>query len=202
MERCSPNRQTLETNTTANRAFAGQLTYLMSTTNAMAVEIRAFLASSKVNAQELEAAVAAARSVESEHTLKLDTIQATTTETGSLVGSMAQGVGRMSSQLTKLFSLTEHLEGWIRAVVQHCKDIIGQVQRNTDLLLSLHGLLASLEGALRRPDITLPILELEDPFGIKMALPYQVCNNWEVRDTPVWPWLSSMMMAAQGYLAD
>jgi hypothetical protein len=179
------DRQALEANNTANRVFAEQLTCLMSTTSMMAREISDFLASSKANAQMLETAVAAARSAESEQAMKLDTIQAATTETGSLVSSLAQGVGHMSSQLTNLFSLTEHLEGWIRAIVQHCKDIIGQVQRNTGLLLSIHGLLTSLELALRRPEIAniLPIIELENAFGIKMALPYQMCDTWEVRGT-------------------
>jgi hypothetical protein len=195
------DRQALEANNTANRVFAERLTCLMSTTNMMAREIGGVLASSKANAQTLEAAVAAARSAESEQAIKLDSIQATATETGSLVGGLAQGVGHISSQLTKLFSLIEHLEGWIRPIVQHCKDIISQVQRNTGLLLSLHGLLTSLELALRRPEIAnvLPIIELENAFGIKMALPYPLCDTWEVREHHpcVRPCLSSAIMAAK-----
>ncbi|KAK3376530.1 hypothetical protein B0T24DRAFT_221773 [Lasiosphaeria ovina] len=162
-------------NKATNQVFADQLTCLMDTTNTAAREIHDFLASSKATAEMLEAAVATACSVES----NLETVQAVTTETSSVVSGLLQGVGHLSSQLTKLFSLTEHLEEWIRAMLQYCKDIIAQVQRNTGVLLSLHGLVTNLELALRRPGINLPILELENPFGIRMALPYQLCDTWE-----------------------
>ncbi|RBQ79387.1 hypothetical protein FVER14953_12183 [Fusarium verticillioides] len=88
-------------------------------------------------------------------------------------------MGAASSQLVRLFTLTEHLERWIKTVVSYCNEIIGLAQRNTRILLSLHDIVMRLESAMRTPTISLPVLEFENPFGIKMALPYQMCDTWE-----------------------
>ncbi|KAK4102634.1 hypothetical protein N658DRAFT_558251 [Parathielavia hyrcaniae] len=170
----------LEDANAANRGFADQLTCLMNTTNTVAQGVHEYLASSKAAMERLEVAVVTARQAESEATVnQLQTIQITASESSGLIKNLVQGVSHMSGQLTKLFSLTEHLKKWIKAVLQACKDIIDRTQRTTGLLLSLHGLITSLEQALRRPDISLPILELENPFGVRMALPYQLCDTWE-----------------------
>ncbi|KAK3904057.1 hypothetical protein C8A05DRAFT_14041 [Staphylotrichum tortipilum] len=173
--------QALQDTGSADRAFAAQLTCLMDTTKAANQEIRDFLITSKTSAERMEAALTRALLNESERARNLNTIQATAEETSTTVGHVARDVGQMSSQLTTLFSLTEHLEKWIGDIVQYCKGIIGQVRRNTDLLLSLHGLFTRLELALRDPNLCLgpPVLAFENPFGVHLTLPYQMCDTWE-----------------------
>jgi len=175
------NRQGLQSQSSSNELFSAQLTCLMTTTNAAAQEIHDFLLSSKATAERLEAAITSAHAAEMERGQAISAIQQTAAETHGWVNSIRATLGNVSTQLTELFSLTKYLENWIRQIVECCKAIICQVQQNTGMLLSLHGLVKSLEMTLRRTGIDLPVLELENPFGVRMALPYQLCNTWEVR---------------------
>lgn len=153
----------------------------MQTTNTAAQEIRDFLLSAKASAEQLEAAVTAAHIDQTKQRQTLEAVQTSTTEMHSWMGNMRATLENIPTQLTTAFSLIQHLEKWIQKVVEYCKSIIGQVQRNTEMLLSLHRLVTDLEMSLRRPGIGLPVLDLENPFGIRMALPFQLCDTWEVR---------------------
>lgn len=152
----------------------------MKTTNTAAQEIHDFLLGSKATAERLEAAVTSAHVAGNERGRTMERIQTTTAQTNGWVNNINMTLGNVSTQLITMFSLTKHLEEWIRKIVEYCKTIIGQIQRNTGMLLSLHGLVASLESSLRHSGIDLPVLELENPFGIRMALPFQLCDTWEV----------------------
>lgn len=72
------------------------------------------------------------------------------------------------------------MEQWIKTIVGHCKQIIAMVQRNTELLLSMHGLLAKLETLLTSSKVDLPSIVFENVLGIKMLLPFQLCDTWKV----------------------
>jgi hypothetical protein len=193
------NRQGLQSQSSSNERFSAQLTCLMKTTNAAALEIHDFLLGSKATAERLEAAVTSAHAAEMERGQAISAIQQTVAETHGWVNSIGATLGNVSTQLTELFSLTKYLENWIRQIVECCKAIIGQVQQNTGMLLSLHGLVKSLEMTLRRTGIDLPVLELENPFGVRMALPYQLCDTWEVRIICLYNFFANTKI---GYMSD
>jgi hypothetical protein len=173
-------RESLKSNNVTNPAFAHQLKALIKTTDSASREICTSLSEAKAFSERLEELVVKANSALTEHGNTLKSVEQNTSKTSRILGTLTGTVGNASTQLVKLFSLTEHLEQWIKAIVQYCKDIIGLVQRNTHLLLSLHGIMTRLEVALRKSGTNLPILEFENPFGITMALPFQMCDTWEV----------------------
>lgn len=90
------------------------------------------------------------------------------------------GLEGMQTQIVKFCTLKGYLEDWITKIVDYCKEIMAMVHRNTRMLLQLHSMLAKLEIAISRNNINLPILEFENPFGVRMALPFQLCETWEV----------------------
>jgi hypothetical protein len=47
-------------------------------------------------------------------------------------------------------------------------------------LLELRTMLENLESKVIQVGIHLPILVFQDPFGEKMALPWQLCQTWTV----------------------
>jgi archaellum biogenesis ATPase FlaH len=153
---------------------------LITTTETASHEIETCLLEAKAGSERLEKLVVAANlaQVEQESTLKL--VEQNAEKTSIVLDAVTNTVGAASSQLVRLFSLNEHLERWIKAVVQYCNEIIGLVQRNTHILLSLHDVVTRLESAMRVPGVNCPVLEFENPFGIKMALPFQMCDTWEV----------------------
>ncbi|KAF5549803.1 hypothetical protein FMEXI_4054 [Fusarium mexicanum] len=152
---------------------------LIMTTQTASREIETCLVEAKAGSEQLEKLVVAANlaQTENEDTLKL--VKENTEKTSSILDAVTDTMGVASSQLVRLFSLTEHLEIWIRTLVQYCNEIIDLVQRNTDMLLSIHGIVTRLESAMGVPGVNCPILEFENPFGIKMALPFQMCDTWE-----------------------
>ena len=178
--RLNRRRESLESANVTNPAFSDQLKALVNTTDGASREIRTFLFEAKASSERLEELMVMANSVQAEQGIALKSVEQNTSKASSILGTLAGTVGSASTQLVKLFSLTEHLEEWIKAIVQYCKDIIALVRQNTHLLLSLHGIMTRLEVVLRQPGINLPILEFENPFGIKMALPFQMCDTWEV----------------------
>jgi hypothetical protein len=153
---------------------------LIITTQTASREIEACLIEAKAGSERLEKLVVAANLAQAEQENSLKLVKENAEKTSSVLDAITDTMGLASSQLVRLFSLTEHLELWIKTVVQYCNEIINLVQRNTGILLSLHGIVTRLESAIRVPGVNCPILEFENPFGIKMALPYQMCDTWEV----------------------
>ncbi|KAF4455186.1 hypothetical protein F53441_2424, partial [Fusarium austroafricanum] len=173
------NWESLAPENATSNPFADHLKALIATTETASREIKVCLLEAKAGSERLEKLVVAANlaQTKNENTLKL--VEQNAEKTSYVLDAVTNTVGTASSQLVKLFSLTEHLERWIKAIVQYCNEIIGLVQRNTHILLSLHDVVTRLESALRVPGVTCPVLEFENPFGIKMALPYQMCDTWE-----------------------
>ncbi|KAF5227064.1 hypothetical protein FANTH_14883, partial [Fusarium anthophilum] len=173
------NWESLRPGNTINNPFTDHLKALIITTQTASREIGTCLVEAKAGSERLEKLVVAANlaQTENENTLKL--VKENTEKTSSILDAVTDTMGVASSQLVRLFSLTEHLEIWIKTIVQYCNEIIDLVQRNTDILLSIHGIVTRLESAMRVPGVNCPILEFENPFGIKMALPFQMCDTWE-----------------------
>jgi hypothetical protein len=153
---------------------------LITTTVTASREIESCLIEAKAGSERLERLVVAANLAHVEQESTLNLMEQNAEKTSIALDAVTNTIGAASSQLVRLFSLTEHLERWIKTVVQYCNEIIGLVKRNTRILLSLHDIVTRLESAMRAPGVTCPVLELENPFGIKMALPYQMCDTWEV----------------------
>lgn len=74
---------------------------------------------------------------------------------------------------------------------------MSMVEKNTQTLLALHATLTKVMTLQNPSRINLPILEFENPFGHKMALPYQMCDSWNVRR----PYLSSLLGHVAKYLS-
>ncbi|KAF5662785.1 hypothetical protein FDENT_13288 [Fusarium denticulatum] len=173
------NWDSLKLGNAKNNPFTDHLKALIITTQTASREIEACLVEAKAGSERLEKLVVAANLAQAkqENTLKL--VKENAEKTSSVLEAVTNTMGVASSQLVRLFSLAEHLELWIKTVVKYCNEIINLVQRNTGILLSLHGIVTRLESAMRVPGVNCPILEFENPFGIKMALPFQMCDTWE-----------------------
>ncbi|KAF4335411.1 hypothetical protein FBEOM_10737 [Fusarium beomiforme] len=173
------NWESLAPENTTNNPFADHLKALIITTEIASREIKTCLLEAKAGSERLEELVVAANLAQSKQANTLKLVEQNAEKTSSVLDAVTVTVGAASSQLVRLFSLTEHLERWIKTVVQYCNEIIGLVQRNTHILLSLHGIVMRLESAMRVPGVNCPVIEFENPFGIKMALPFQMCDTWE-----------------------
>ncbi|EXL73341.1 hypothetical protein FOPG_11392 [Fusarium oxysporum f. sp. conglutinans race 2 54008] len=172
--------ESLTPKNTTNNPFADHLKALITTTETASREIETYLLEAKAGSERLEKLVVAANLTHAEQENTLNLMEQNAEKTSMVLDAITNTVGAASSQLVRLFSFTEHLERWIKTVVQYCNEIIGLVQRNTRILLSLHDIVMRLESAMRAPGVTCPVLEFENLFGIKMALPYQMCDTWEV----------------------
>ncbi|KAM5386027.1 uncharacterized protein FOBCDRAFT_208364 [Fusarium oxysporum Fo47] len=173
------NWESLTPKNTTNNPFADHLKALITTTETASREIETYLLEAKAGSERLEKLVVAANLTHAEQENTVNLMEQNAEKTSMVLDAITNTVEAASSQLVRLFSLTEHLERWIKTVVQYCNEIIGLVQRNTRILLSLHDIVMRLESAMRAPGVTCPVLEFENPFGIKMALPYQMCDTWE-----------------------
>ena len=163
----------------------------MDTTKAAADEIRGFLSGAEIASQRLEQLILDGNITGIAQLDTIKALQSRSSETYALTRTLSKQQHGIATSLHTAFSTTcttlaqatsaqARIERWIRKIVQYCKDLIAMVQRNTHLLLSLHGTLARLERLLHTPGLNLPILEFENSFGIKMALPFQLCDTWEV----------------------
>lgn len=65
-------------------------------------------------------------------------------------------------------------------MVDHCQRILDMVQMNTQIILSMNGLLRRLEVHLATPRVHHPSLVFEDAFGVKLLLPFELCQPWDV----------------------
>ena len=178
----------------ATREHSKQLTNLLDTTQSAASEIRDFLVNAKVASERLEQIILVRNAQDARQAEILETMEGRSVETQGLFADLSQQqksflarlrdtVNGACNKVHQISSIHKNLENWIKTIVQYCKDIISMVQRNTRLLLSLYEMLAKLERTLSIARVDLPILEFENPFGIKMALPWQLCETWEVRRT-------------------
>ncbi|KAF4499635.1 hypothetical protein FAGAP_4185 [Fusarium agapanthi] len=152
------NWESLRPGNTINNPFTDHLKALIITTQTASREIETCLVEAKAGSERLEKLVVAANlaQTENENTLKL--VKENTEKTSSILDAVTDTMGVASSQLVRLFSLTEHLEIWIRTVVQYCNEIS---------ILSSEILTFYSQST------------FENPFGIKMALPFQMCDTWE-----------------------
>ncbi|KAK3332891.1 hypothetical protein B0T19DRAFT_439693 [Cercophora scortea] len=177
----------------SNPEFAGKLERLLQTTSTAAQEITTFLQDAKTASERLQRQISLGNLTQIQTLGILRMVESRSKETNVLLKRLAdsqassasnleQSTTEISSHLAKLFPLRAYLEEWIQRIVEYCQEIITMVQRNTHTLLLLHQMMVKLEAAVQKTGIDLPILEFEDPFGVKMALPFQFCDTWEVRN--------------------
>jgi hypothetical protein len=183
--------QTSKNQRISNQAYTSQLKKLISTTEAASTEIQKFLVDAKAASERLEELIKSGNLTQAEQVRILTTMENKSTETQKLVKDLSQwhqnyaagvreAVNNAQAQVVKLFSLKQYMEEWIIKIVEYCKEITAKVQRNTDILLSLHAMLAKFEFLLGRARIDLPAVVFENVFGIKMLLPLQLCDTWDV----------------------
>ncbi|KAK3693116.1 hypothetical protein B0T22DRAFT_358847, partial [Podospora appendiculata] len=174
----------------SNAEFAGKLDTLLQTTSTAAREITRFFQDAKIASERLQRQISLGNLTQIQSLGILRMTESRSKETHALLKKLAdsqtasasnleQSTNEISSHLVKLFPLKAYLEEWIRRIVDYCNEIIDMVQRNTHTLLSLHQMMVKLEAAVQRAGIDLPILELEDPFGIRVPLAFQFCNTWK-----------------------
>ncbi|KAF5638009.1 hypothetical protein F52700_4712 [Fusarium sp. NRRL 52700] len=173
------NLESLQPGNATNDPFTDHLKALIITTQTASRDIETCLVEAKAGSERLEKLVVAANLAQTEQESTMKLVKQNAEKTSSVLDAVSDTIGVASSQLVRLFSLTEHLEIWIKTVVQYCNEIISLVQRNTSILLSLHGIVTRLESAMRVPGVNCPILEFENPFGIRIALPFQMCDTRE-----------------------
>ena len=185
------HRSTLKAQQNSNQAHTRQLKLLIETVGTAAAEIKKFLVDAKLSSERLEELIKFGNLSQKELIQISTTLKWESGETHKLVKDLSQwrrkytagvqdAVDDSRTQMVKLFSLTKYLEEWMSKIVRYCKEIISMVQRNTELLLSLHGMLAKFEWLLSCSKIELPSIVFENVFGIKMILPYQLCTTWKV----------------------
>lgn len=171
-----------------SEGHAKQLKQLLDTTAKASAEIRKSLFDAKLASENLERVIKTVQFTQSEQLQILKTIKGKSSATFYKVNKIhkeqrayvKEFQKATSTQITRFFSFKQHMEQWIKTIVEHCKQIIAMVQRNTELLLSMHGLLAKLETLLAGSRINLPSIVFENVLGIKMLLPFQLCDTWEV----------------------
>ncbi|KAI0534576.1 hypothetical protein GGR58DRAFT_520161 [Xylaria digitata] len=179
----------LESQNFVNQTYLTQLRTLIRTTNDASTEIKRYLVDCKLASEKLESLITSGNMTQQQQTRILKIIENKTNDTRKAVCDLSrrhqhcalgvrEAIDDVSSQIVKLFSFKGYMEDWIRQIVQFCKDIIAMVERNTQILLSLHGMMTKLSVLLSRSNIQLPILEFENPFGHTLALPYQLCDTW------------------------
>lgn len=165
-----------------------QLKQLLDTTAKASAEIRKSLIDAKLASENLERVIKTVHFTQSEQLQVLKTIEGESSAAYCEVKSIRKQQRAYaeefqkatSAQITRIFSLKQYMEQWIKTIVEHCKEIIAMVQRNTELLLSMHGLLAKLETLLAGSRVDLPSIVFENVLGIRMLLPFQLCDTWEV----------------------
>lgn len=165
-----------------------QLKQLLDTTAKASAELRKSLIDAKLASENLERVIKTVHFTQSEQLQILKTIEGESSAAYCEVKSIRKQQRAYakefqeatSAQITRIFSLKQYMEQWIKTIVEHCKEIIAMVQRNTELLLSMHGLLAKLETLLAGSRVDLPSIVFENVLGIRMLLPFQLCDTWEV----------------------
>lgn len=165
-----------------------QLKQLFDTTAKASAEIRRSLIDAKLATENMEKVIKTVQLTQSEQLHILKAIEGESSAAYCEVRSIREQQRAnteefqraTSAQMTRIFSLRQYMEQWIRTIIEHCKQIIAMVQRNTELLLSIHGLLAKLETSLAWSRVDLPSIVFENVLGTRMLLPFQLCDTWEV----------------------
>lgn len=182
------DRSSLRDQGARSEGYAKQLKQLLDTTAKASAEVRHFLIDAKLASENLERIIKTVHFTQSEQLQILKTVEGTSSAAYCEAKSireeqrayMKDFQEATSAQITRIFALKQYMEQWIKTIVEHCKQIIAMVQRNTELLLSMHGLLAKLETLLIGSRVDLPSIVFEDVLGIRMLLPFQLCDTWEV----------------------
>lgn len=188
---CYCDRSSLRGQGVQSEGNGKQLKQLLDTTAKASAEIRNYLIDAKLGSENLERVIKTVQLTQSEQLQILKTIEGESSAAYCELKSIRkqqrvyakQLQEATSAQVTRVFSLKQYMEQWIKTIVEHCKQIIATVQRNTELLLSMHGLLAKLETLLAGSRVDLPSIVFENVLGIRMLLPFQLCDTWEVSGT-------------------
>ncbi|TVY73694.1 hypothetical protein Focb16_v004986 [Fusarium oxysporum f. sp. cubense] len=143
------NWESLTPKNTTNNPFADHLKALITTAETASREIETYLLEAKAGSERLEKLVVAANLTHAEQENTLNLMEQNAEKTSMVLDAITNTVGAASSQLVRLFSLTEHPERGIKTVVQYCNETIGLVQRNTRILLSLHDIVMRVRGLCR-----------------------------------------------------
>ncbi|KAG6355630.1 hypothetical protein INS49_003592 [Diaporthe citri] len=170
-----------------SEGHAKQLKQLLDTTAKASAEFRKSLIDARLASENLERVIKTVQFTQSEQLQILRTIKGISSTTYYKVQKIhrqqrayaKEYQKATSAQITRFFSFKQHMEQWIKTIVEHCKQIIAMVQRNTQLLLSMHGLLAKLETLLAGSRVDLPSIVFENVLGIRTLLPFQLCDTWE-----------------------
>lgn len=181
------DRTSLSDQGVRSEGYAKQLKQLLDTTAKASAEIQKFLTDAKLASESLERVIRTVHFTQREQIQILKTIEGKS----SAVYCEAKSIRKQQKAYTKQFqeatstqiaqirSIKQYMEQWVKTIVEHCKRIIAMVQRNTELLLSIHSLLAKLE-TLLGSRVDLPSIVFENVLGIRMLLPFQLCDTWEV----------------------
>lgn len=164
-----------------------QLKQLVDTTNEASNEIRTYLVESKIASERLQQIIGTMDLTRSEHIRIIQAVEGLSSKTCDISeGLLEQKIQIADTQdsinaLSMTFgSLQRYMEGWVEAIVDQCQHLLDTVQRNTQILLSMNGLLCRLEMLLTTSKVDFPSIVFEDAFGVKMLLPFQLCNSWDV----------------------
>lgn len=182
------NRSSLRDQGVQSEGFAKQLKYLLAITAKASAEVRRSLIDAKLASENLERVIKTVHFTQSEQLQILKAIEGKSSATYCEAKSIReeqraytkQFHEAANAQITRIFSLKLYMEQWIKTIVEHCKQIIAMVQRNTELLLNMHSIMAKLETMLAGSRVDLPSIVFENVLGIKMLLPFQLCDTWEV----------------------
>lgn len=181
------DRSSLRDQGVRSEGHAKQLKQLLDTTAKASAEIRKSLIDAKLASEHLEQVIRTVQFTQSEQHQILKIVEGKSCAAYREVKGIRkqqraytkQFKEATSTQIARIFSLRQYMEKWIKTIVEHCKHIIDMVQRNTELLLSMHSLLAKLE-TLLSSRVDLPSIVFENVLGIRMLLPFQLCDTWEV----------------------
>ncbi|KAF3766198.1 hypothetical protein M406DRAFT_330034 [Cryphonectria parasitica EP155] len=163
----------LKTQGLVGQGHTEALRKLLDTAKRAATETQRFILGARIASQHLEQAIKATNLTQSEQLQILKIIEGKSSETYSSIQTLAEqqaghtaGVrDALNTQMTRFCSFKRYMEEWIEKIVEQCKQLIAMVQKNTETLLSMHAMLASIV--------------FENVLGIKMLLPYQLCDTWD-----------------------
>lgn len=168
-----------------------QLMELINSTKSATHDIQRSLVEASVISTKVEQLVNSGQLSTKEQLTILTHINKTTINSNKLTHHILSSTKSQVTNLNKVTRAVEEnsahttlarrsVERWLKAIAQYCKGIISMVERNTRILLELRILLENVESKIMHVGIDLPILVFQDPFGERMALPWQLCQTWTV----------------------
>lgn len=181
-------RTSLKNQGLVNELHTQQLRQLIDTTNEASNEIRTYLVGSKIASERLQQIIETMDLTRSEHIRIVQAVEGLSSKTCDILEGLSEQKTRIAdtqdsvNALSMTFwSLKRYMEGWIGTMVDHCQRILDMVQMNTQILLSMNVLLRRFEVNLVTSRMRHPSLVFEDAFGVRMPLPFELCQPWDVR---------------------